>query len=136
MHELSLAAAIVEIAAAHAGGRRVTGVHVRVGHLRQVVPSALTFGFELVAQGTAAEGARLEIESVPVEALCRRCGADARPTEFPLLCGRCGSAELEILAGEELRVESLEIEEPEEAAHVSGASGLEDGGREGDPRRE
>ncbi len=50
MHELSIAASIVEIACRHAKGRRVTRIQVKAGHLRQVVPTALSFSFELVAQ--------------------------------------------------------------------------------------
>src|SRR5437773_880854 len=65
MHELSIAEAIVGIASAHAAGRPVARVEIKVGHLRQVVPSALTFAFELVAQGTVLEGAELAIEAVP-----------------------------------------------------------------------
>ena len=45
MHELSIAQAIVDVAARHAAGRRVERVQVRIGHLRQVVPSALAFSF-------------------------------------------------------------------------------------------
>lgn len=113
MHELSIAAAILEITIAHARGRKVTAVYVKVGHLRQVVPAALLFSFELVAQGTVAEGATLEIESVPVEGRCRACAASGRLLAFPLLCGNCGSSDLEIVAGEELLVDSLEMEEEE-----------------------
>ena len=111
MHELSIAESIVEISARHANGRRVTKVYLKVGHLRQVVPSALAFSFELVAQGTPVEGAELEIEEVPTTVLCRGCGALSEPKEFPLSCGACGGFELEILKGEELFVESLELEE-------------------------
>lgn len=113
MHELSIAAAVVEIAVEHACGRRVSGVHVKIGHLRQVVPSALSFSFELVAQGTSVEGARLEIESVPAQGLCRQCAARTVMEAFPLLCSQCGGMDLEILAGEELLVESLNLEEDE-----------------------
>ena len=49
MHELAIAESIVQIASRHAKGRRVTKVQLKVGHLRQVVPSALAFSFELVA---------------------------------------------------------------------------------------
>ena len=58
MHELAIAQSVVAIADRHADGRRVASVQLKVGHLRQVVPSALTFAFELVAEGTALEGAR------------------------------------------------------------------------------
>ena len=111
MHELAIADSIVQIAGRHANGRRVTKVQLKVGHLRQVVPSALAFSFELVAQGTFVEGAELEIEEIPVAGKCRACGAESRPESFPLRCAACGSFELQILEGEELYVESLEMEE-------------------------
>lgn len=136
MHELSIAASIVEIAAAHAEGRRVVVVHVRIGHLRQVVPSALAFSFELVAEGTVVEGAKLEIESVPVEGLCRGCGAHNRLPAFPLRCGSCGSFDLELVAGEELLVESLELEEQEEVKDERLSPSAEDGCGQGSPGRE
>ena len=111
MHELSIAASIVEIAGRHAAGRRVAKVTVKVGHLRQVVPSALAFSFEVVAAGTPVEGARLEIEAVPAVGACRRCGAQSHLPAFPLQCQACGAFDLRIVAGEELVVESLELEE-------------------------
>ena len=103
----------MEIAARHAGGRRVTKVYLKVGHLRQVVPSALSFSFDLVAQGTPVEGAELVLEEVPAAGVCRRCGAESRLATFPLQCGACGGLELEITRGEDLYVESLEMEEQE-----------------------
>ena len=65
MHELSIADAIVRIACAHAGERRIESVEVKVGHLRQVVPDALAFAFSLVGRGTVAEGAELIMEVRP-----------------------------------------------------------------------
>jgi hydrogenase nickel incorporation protein HypA/HybF len=110
MHELSIAQAIVDVAARHAGTSRVTRVYVQVGHLRQVVPSALEFAFELCAHGTPVEGAGLELEEVPVAVTCRGCGAESRPPGFPLACGECGGLAVEVVRGEELQVESLELE--------------------------
>ncbi len=111
MHELAIADAVVTIASAHAGERRVTKVFLRVGHLRQVVPSALEFAFELVARGTAAEGAELEVEHVPATARCTACAADAELTDFLAACARCGSMNLEVLGGDELVVDALELDE-------------------------
>lgn len=111
MHELSIAESVVRIASRQADGRRVTKVHMKVGYLRQVVPSALAFSFGLVAEGTPVEGAELEMEEIPVTGECRNCGAESRLAGFPLLCAVCGSANLRILSGEELLVESLELEE-------------------------
>ena len=111
MHELSIAGAIVDIATRHAGERRVALVEVKVGQLRQVVPGALEFAFALVAEGTAAEGAELRIDEIPVQVSCQRCAAESAAPEFPLMCGRCGSADVEVFAGGELYVEALELEE-------------------------
>jgi hydrogenase nickel incorporation protein HypA/HybF len=111
LHELSIAESVVRIASRQADGRRVTKVQMKVGYLRQVVPSALTFGFGLLAEGTPVEGAELEMEQIPAEGRCRLCGEENRLDSFPLRCVKCGGFDLEILKGEELMVESLELEE-------------------------
>jgi hydrogenase nickel incorporation protein HypA/HybF len=111
MHELSLAEGVIEVVERHAGGRRVTKVELKVGHLRQVVPSALGFAFELVSQGTAAEGAELEMEEVPAAGWCRTCGSGTPLPEMPLVCRQCGSSDVEVTQGEELLVDSLILED-------------------------
>ena len=116
MHELSIAESVVSVASRHARGRRVTRVTVKAGHLRQVVPSALEFAFELVAQGTTIEGAALEIEAVPAAGVCRTCGYESDQAGFPLRCTHCHGLDIELTRGEELLVDSLELEETEETA--------------------
>ncbi|HWT22578.1 MAG TPA: hydrogenase maturation nickel metallochaperone HypA [Solirubrobacteraceae bacterium] len=111
MHELSIAESVVRIAERHADGRPVAKVELKVGHLRQVVPPALTFAFELVAQGTCLEGAELAIEEVPPAGRCRRCDTEAELDGLPLHCPACGGLDLELLRGEELLVDALEIED-------------------------
>jgi hydrogenase nickel incorporation protein HypA/HybF len=113
LHELAIADSVVRIASRHADGRQVTKVYLKVGHLRQVVPSALTFSFDLVAQGTSVEGAELALEEVPATGKCRACGAESQLECFPLQCAACEGFDLEIVAGEELYVESLEMEDQE-----------------------
>ena len=113
MHELSIADAIVQVAVRNARGRRVAKVEVKIGHLRQVVPSALAFAFELVSQGTTVEGAELQIEDVPARIACRSCAVDSLATQFPFACPGCGSLDVDVQSGEELLVDSLElVEEP------------------------
>jgi hydrogenase nickel incorporation protein HypA/HybF len=111
VHELSIADAIVTIACEHAAGRRVASVEVRIGRLRQVVPDALQFAFALVAEGTSVAGARLEVEHVPVRVACARCETLSDAPDFPFACARCGGSEVEVVEGDELLVESLELEE-------------------------
>ena len=115
MHELSIARAVVAAVEKHAAGRPVEVVNLRVGTLRQVVPDSLVFYFGFVADGTVCEGARLEIEVVPAALRCEGCGAEWELAEPVFRCAACGSTEVEVVAGEELQVESIEIREEEVA---------------------
>ena len=116
MHELSIAESVVRVASRHARGRSVAKVTVKAGHLRQIVPSALEFAFELVAQGTEVEGAELEIEEIPAAGICRACGIESELDGFPLSCRSCEGLDIEVTRGEELLVDSLEIEEEQPLA--------------------
>jgi len=111
MHELSIADALLGIVLRHADGRRIESVEVKVGHLRQVVPDALTFAWTLVADGTAAQEAELIIEEIPAAGVCRGCGTQSEWDAFPLACRACGSIDVELVRGEELLVDALTMEE-------------------------
>ncbi len=106
-----MAGAVVDTATRHADGRRVTAVFLRVGHLRQVVPESLAFSFEHVARGTLCEGARLEQEVVAASLGCEACGHEWVLDETDFRCPACGSGDVRISAGDELEVESIEVEE-------------------------
>ncbi len=114
MHELSLSGAIVNTVEKHAAGRPVSVVNMRIGALRQVVPDTLDFYFEFVARGTVCEGARLEQELIPARLRCGECEAEW-DIELPVfMCPSCGPAgRIEVAAGDEFRVESIEVEEAE-----------------------
>jgi hydrogenase nickel incorporation protein HypA/HybF len=110
VHELSIAQAVVDIALRCAPDRRVARVEVKVGHLRQVVPSALAFSFELVAMGTPAEGAELVIDEVPARVSCRECGAVSSVAGWPLACAGCDGLHVDVIAGDELLVDAVEVD--------------------------
>lgn len=114
MHELSIAMTLVDIASERLpqlGERvRVSAVHVRIGPLSGIVPDALLFSFDVAAAGSAVEGARLEIESVPLTAWCDRCQAEQLLGSVQCLrCPACGSATPHVLTGRELELRALEV---------------------------
>ena len=65
MHEMGLAQAILDTALQIAGDRPVRRVAVSAGAQQAVSVESLSFSFELVAAGTAAAGATLDVCLVP-----------------------------------------------------------------------
>ena len=112
MHELSVASAVLDTALRHAEDRRILAVSLRIGHLRQVIPDSLAFYFEIVTRDTPVEGARLEQVVVPVRMRCEACAHEWEP-ELMFRCPEC-SGTGEVLAGDELEVDSIEVEEDSE----------------------
>jgi hydrogenase nickel incorporation protein HypA/HybF len=109
VHELSVCEAIVDTARQRAGGRPVTHVTVRIGHLRQVVPDALQFGWEVLTDDTDLQGCELVIEQVPAKVACRSCQAETT-LEMPILmCGACESFDVTLLCGEEFLIVSMDV---------------------------
>ncbi len=109
MHELSICSAIANTAAKHADGRSVSQVTVQIGHLRQVVPDALQFSWEVVSSTTDLKDAALVIEQVPAVVECTNCGARTI-LDLPILaCGKCEGFDVKLLSGEELLVVSIDL---------------------------
>jgi hydrogenase nickel incorporation protein HypA/HybF len=114
MHELAISSAVLATAEKHAAGRPVTAVTMTVGALRQVVPESLEFYFGIVSRDTVFDGARLEQVLVPALVRCSACGDERELDDLPLfLCPHCGGA-CEVVAGNELEVESIEVKEEDE----------------------
>lgn len=108
MHELSIANSVVELCEEHARGARVLRVTLEIGRLSAVMPDAIRFCFDVCAKDTAVEGAALEIIETPGRARCLDCGADVALGDLLDRCA-CGSANLELLAGSELKIKEMEV---------------------------
>lgn len=108
MHEMAITQSVVDAVCEHAAGRRVHSVKVEVGALCAVVPDAMQFCFELATEGTIADGARLDLAVAPARAHCRTCGAGFALPDPILLCP-CGSADVEVLSGRDLKILSMEV---------------------------
>jgi hydrogenase nickel incorporation protein HypA/HybF len=109
MHELGITQEVVAVSADQAKGRRVLRVVLEIGKLSGVLPDAVRFCFGDCSEGTAVEGAILEIVETPGRGKCRACG-----NEVPLVRAfgqcQCGNTDLEWIAGDELRVRELELD--------------------------
>jgi hydrogenase nickel incorporation protein HypA/HybF len=113
MHEMSLAEGIrqiVEDAGRRQGFRKVKTVVLEIGQLAALEPDSLRFCFDLVMKGSIAEGAVLQIDSLPGRGWCAQCAEMVPITALYDACPRCGSYQVQASGGTEMRVKELEIE--------------------------
>lgn len=112
MHEVGLMEQTLEIAIEYARNRGAIQIHrmvMSVGDLSGVVPEALSFAFDVVAKGTIAETATLEINTIPARCYCRHCQAEFQPIDIVYECPNCKQLSTDIRQGKELELTSLEI---------------------------
>jgi len=113
MHELSIAASILDIAEARArehNAGSIQVIRVRLGEFTNIAREALEFAFEIARQGTLAQNARLEIEIVAMLVECIVCqGVNHPERTLCLICAHCGFP-LRVVSGEELQVDYIELE--------------------------
>lgn len=110
MHEMALAQAVVELAVEHAEGAKIRVVRLALGALSHVEPRALEFGFDVVAKGTAAEGAKLTIDRPAGTAWCVDCSASVAVSGHEDPCPQCGGFKWMLTSGDEMRVVELEVQ--------------------------
>jgi hydrogenase nickel incorporation protein HypA/HybF len=112
MHELAMCEAIARTVTDRAAGRQVVRVSVQIGHLRQVVPDALGFSWEMLTTGTELAGAALEVDHVPAVVVCGACGTTTTLDAPVLVCGTCDALDVELRSGDELTLVSFEVAAP------------------------
>jgi hydrogenase nickel incorporation protein HypA/HybF len=113
MHEMAVTQSMLEVVlqeAAKAGANKVVTVNLVIGEMTGIVDRCVEANFELLSQNTLAEGAALSFQNIPREARCRHCGHLFRPADFLWQCPECQFTELEFTAGDELYIESIEVE--------------------------
>lgn len=113
MHETSLARQVLDAVLQRAerhGASRVRAVRGWVAETESLSPESLSFHFSAHARGTKAEGARLLLNLIHVEARCQACGRTYAPEHHLLLCPGCGSTDGKVLQQTGLAVTSIDVE--------------------------
>jgi len=114
MHEASIARSIIEAVESfmkEKGYEKIKTVNVRIGKMMAVLPDALLFAFDALKGETTLEDAELHIKEIPIKLECTQCGNVFEPDSIRLMCPRCGGIKTDVLAGKELDIESVEVEE-------------------------
>ncbi|MFC1937774.1 hydrogenase maturation nickel metallochaperone HypA [Chloroflexota bacterium] len=113
MHEFSITQSMLDLVsekAKGAGSKRVRNINLVIGEMTGYVPDCVQFYFGFLSKGTLAEGAALSFKMIPAKARCRACNESFEVEEFAWTCPNCHSSKIEIIAGRELQVESIEVE--------------------------
>ncbi len=113
MHEMSICEGILQVMEEQAASQqfsRVKSVWLEIGPLAGVELDALRFGFDVVTRDSLADGARLEIIEMPGTAWCLECSKSVPIRQRFDACPECGSFQLQITGGDELRIKELEVD--------------------------
>ena len=115
MHEMLIVENVVELVlkqAEIAKAKKVLGVKLCVGEVRDIVDELMEKCFRFVARGSIAEEAHLEMERIPLVVRCQNCGHEQREKishYATMQCAQCQSKSLEMVSGREFYIERIEI---------------------------
>lgn len=113
MHELPITQRILEISldhAHHAGADRIIAIYVVMGQFSSFVDDSIQMYWDIISEGTIAVGAALYFQRVPAEMRCLDCGHTRPMQTLDFVCPQCGSKRGEVLGGDALYVETIEVE--------------------------
>jgi hydrogenase nickel incorporation protein HypA/HybF len=113
MHELAITQSMFDIVlkyAQQAQAKKVVKINLVIGEMTGVVSDCVQFYLDLLSKDTIAEGAMVSVTMVPPEAKCRNCHQTFEVKQFDWTCTHCGASSLDIVAGKELFVESIEVD--------------------------
>lgn len=113
MHELSLCKNILDIVKQQMLDKPdycLNIIHLEIGELAAIEKSALVFSFDVIKQGTIAENAVLNMVDVEGRGWCEICQINILLHHYYDPCPQCNGHLIKIIAGEELRVKSIEVE--------------------------
>jgi len=106
MHEMALAQDVLKLILSKTD-KKVSFAKIGIGASRVSHPAELLELFGVISKGTLAEGAKLELEILPIKAICGDCKVEIEPKTFRLDCEKCGSTNIQVSSGTELQIIQL-----------------------------
>ena len=113
MHEMSLCEGVLQVLESEAqkqGYSQVKAVWLEIGNLSGVEIEAMKFCFDAVTRDSLAHGAQLNIIQVPGHAWCMLCSKTVMVKQRFDECPDCGSYQLQVTSGDEMKIKELEVE--------------------------
>jgi hydrogenase nickel incorporation protein HypA/HybF len=113
MHELSVTQEVLNIAvekAQKAKASKIIRIDLVIGEMSGVLDDSVQFYFDFLSKDSIASGASLAFKRVPMQVRCKHCGNIFLPGKQSWSCPQCQEWEVEVLAGREFYLESIEVE--------------------------
>lgn len=87
----------------------ITKVTITAGKFQQIVPESLFFYLDILKKDTEFFNTEFVFKENPIKIECNRCNKVSEIEEFNILCPACGCTNIQILSGNELQIESIEL---------------------------
>jgi len=113
MHELTITQNILDISlrfAQKSEAKQINYINIIIGELSSMVDDSIQFYWETIAKGTIAEKAIINFQRIPAELICNDCGFSFELSTETFNCPKCNSHKVKIFRGDELMIESIEVE--------------------------
>jgi hydrogenase nickel incorporation protein HypA/HybF len=113
MHELSVCLSLLEQVQAIAtdrGASQVTRIELTIGPLSGIESDLLRNAWPIAAAGTIAIDADFVIDEADIIVRCEGCGKETPATANRLVCGECGDFRTTVISGDEMILQSVELE--------------------------
>jgi hydrogenase nickel incorporation protein HypA/HybF len=113
MHELSITQSMLNLVVEQAKElqvERVSKISIVIGEMSSIVADCVCFYFDFLSKDTIAQDAELAFEHIPIQVRCRNCHAVFKPADFDWSCPNCHECGIEVVAGRECYIESIEVE--------------------------
>ena len=114
MHELSVTESLLEIALRHAkkgNARQITDLYLVLGEWSSLMDESVQFYWDIISEGSIAQGATLHFRRVPVLLICQDCGKEYHPAGESFTCPNCKGTNIKVKTGEEFHLEAIDVDE-------------------------
>ena len=112
MHEFALTQNLLDHALKYANSKRIVRVNLLIGSFSEEREDSIQFYWRDLAKGSMGEGAELHFDRIKVEMKCLDCSGTfyLDEDEDVSMCKYCCGEHLQLLKGEDVRLESIEVE--------------------------
>ena len=113
LHEYAITQNIVNICCEEAeknNALKISSIKLKIGELSGLVPECIQEYFNFISMNTVAQGAKLQVEKMPIIMQCNNCGSINEINKVDFNCQSCGSTDVKIIGGNEFLIDSMEVD--------------------------